>query len=67
VRGENRKHSSVTEPAGVTAVGGGIIRRLMLTHVPGILREDTCASAAMFGATLLVFGRRFGLSRHSGH
>lgn len=46
----------------VTAVGGGTIRDLMLTHVPGILRVDIYATAAMFGATLLVLGRRFGLS-----
>jgi uncharacterized membrane protein YeiH len=46
----------------ITAVGGGTIRDLMLTHVPGILRVDIYATAAMFGATLLVLGRRFGLS-----
>jgi uncharacterized membrane protein YeiH len=46
----------------VTAVGGGTIRDLMLTHIPGILRVDIYATAAMFGATVLVLGRRFGLS-----
>ncbi len=46
----------------ITAVGGGTIRDLMLTHVPGILRVDIYATAAMFGATLLVLGRRFGLA-----
>jgi uncharacterized membrane protein YeiH len=46
----------------ITAVGGGTIRDLMLTHVPGILRADIYATAAMFGATLLVIGRRLGLS-----
>ncbi len=45
----------------ITAVGGGTIRDLMLTHVPSILRVDIYATAAMFGATLLVLGRRFGL------
>ncbi len=44
----------------ITAVGGGTIRDLMLAHVPGILRADIYATAAMFGATLLVLGRRLG-------
>jgi uncharacterized membrane protein YeiH len=43
----------------ITAVGG-TIRDLMLAHVPGILRADIYATAAMFGATLLVLGRRLG-------
>jgi uncharacterized membrane protein YeiH len=46
----------------ITAVGGGTIRDLMLTHIPGILRVDIYATAAMFGAVLLVLGRRLGLS-----
>jgi uncharacterized membrane protein YeiH len=45
----------------ITAVGGGTIRDLMLTHVPGILRVDIYATAAMFGATVLVLGRRLGM------
>ncbi len=45
----------------ITAVGGGTIRDLMLTHVPGILRVDIYATAAMFGSTVLVLGRRFGV------
>jgi uncharacterized membrane protein YeiH len=46
----------------ITAVGGGTIRDLFLARVPSILRVDVYATAALFGATLLVIARRLGLS-----
>jgi uncharacterized membrane protein YeiH len=47
----------------ITAVGGGTIRDLLLTQVPAILRVDVYATAALFGATVLVVTRRLGLPR----
>jgi uncharacterized membrane protein YeiH len=46
----------------VTAVGGGTIRDVLLAHVPAILRVDVYATAALFGAVVLVVCRRLGLS-----
>jgi uncharacterized membrane protein YeiH len=47
----------------VTGVGGGVIRDLFLAQVPNILRSDIYATAALFGAAILVVGLRFGLPR----
>lgn len=46
----------------ITAVGGGTIRDLFLARVPSILRVDVYATAALFGAVLLLVARRCGLS-----
>ena len=46
----------------ITAVGGGTLRDMMLAHIPAILRVDVYATAALFGAVVLLVGRRFGLS-----
>jgi uncharacterized membrane protein YeiH len=46
----------------ITATGGGTIRDLFLARVPSILRVDVYATAALFGALLLVVCRRCGLS-----
>jgi uncharacterized membrane protein YeiH len=46
----------------ITATGGGTIRDLFLARVPSILRVDVYATAALFGALLLVISRRCGLS-----
>lgn len=40
----------------VTAVGGGVIRDILLTRVPVILKKEIYASAAMVGALLVVAG-----------
>ncbi|GEO05835.1 membrane protein [Adhaeribacter aerolatus] len=40
----------------VTAVGGGVIRDILLDRVPVILRKEIYASAAMVGATIVVIG-----------
>jgi uncharacterized membrane protein YeiH len=45
----------------VTAVGGGTVRDMLLTHIPAVLRVDIYATAALAGAALLVLLRRLGL------
>lgn len=40
----------------VTAVGGGVIRDILLTRVPVILKKEIYASAAMLGAMIVVAG-----------
>ncbi len=47
----------------LTGVGGGVVRDLLLAQVPHILQSDIYATAALFGAALLVGGLRFGLPR----
>ena len=46
---------------GVTGVGGGVVRDLLLNQVPRILTSDIYATAALFGAAVLVAVRRLGL------
>ena len=45
----------------ITAVGGGTLRDVLLTRIPAVLRVDIYASAALFGAAVLVLLRRLGL------
>ena len=40
----------------VTAVGGGVIRDILLNRIPVILTREIYASAAMIGATIVVCG-----------
>jgi uncharacterized membrane protein YeiH len=40
----------------LTGVGGGTIRDVLMTRVPGILNTDIYASAALAGASLMVIG-----------
>jgi len=49
---------------GITAVGGGVIRDLLLTRVPVILRLDVYATAALVGAAVMVVGVRRGAPRN---
>lgn len=44
----------------VTAVGGGVLRDLLLNRVPIILRREIYASAALVGAIIEVAGERLG-------
>lgn len=44
----------------VTAVGGGVVRDVLLNRVPGILQRDIYASAALVGALIEVAGDRLG-------
>ncbi len=40
----------------VTAVGGGVIRDVMLSRVPAVLTKEIYASAALLGAAIQVLG-----------
>lgn len=43
---------------GVTAVGGGVVRDVLLNHVPNILRTDIYGTAALAGAAVTVAARK---------
>jgi uncharacterized membrane protein YeiH len=45
----------------VTAVGGGVVRDVLLTQVPGVLRVDIYATAALAGSVAMIACRRLGL------
>lgn len=45
----------------LTAVGGGIVRDLLVTEVPRVLREEVYALAALVGAAIVVLGHRLAL------
>jgi uncharacterized membrane protein YeiH len=47
---------------GITAVGGGSLRDVLLTRVPAVLRVDVYATAALAGSAVIVTARRLGLS-----
>lgn len=47
----------------VSAVGGGVVRDVLLDRVPGILREDIYALAAAAGATTTLLALRAGVPR----
>jgi uncharacterized membrane protein YeiH len=47
----------------VTGVGGGTIRDVLLTKVPGVLRTDVYAAAALAGAAVVVIGMKAKLPR----
>jgi uncharacterized membrane protein YeiH len=47
----------------ITGVGGGTIRDLFLMKIPGILRADIYAVAALAGAAVFVTGFRAGLPK----
>jgi uncharacterized membrane protein YeiH len=48
---------------GITAVGGGTVRDLLLAEVPTVLRADVYATAALLGAAVLVVGLKLNLPR----
>jgi uncharacterized membrane protein YeiH len=48
---------------GITGVGGGTIRDVLLVQVPTVLRADVYATAALAGATVVVVGIRLKLPR----
>jgi uncharacterized membrane protein YeiH len=48
---------------GVTGVGGGTIRAMLLTQIPGVLKADIYAAAALAGATVVVIGLKTKLPR----
>lgn len=47
----------------IGATGGGVIRDLLLAHVPTILRSDFYATAVLAGALVIILFRRAGASR----
>jgi uncharacterized membrane protein YeiH len=46
----------------LTAVGGGMVRDLLLAQVPVLLRTDFYATAAIIGCVVILLTRRMGLS-----
>jgi Predicted membrane protein len=44
----------------ITAVGGGILRDVLLNRVPVVLEKEIYASAALVGAGVVVAGKHFG-------
>jgi uncharacterized membrane protein YeiH len=44
-----------------TAVGGGVLRDILLNRVPIILKKEIYASAALVGAAIVVFGKYISL------
>jgi len=46
----------------ITGVGGGTIRDLLLARIPGVLRADIYATAALAGSAVMIVCRRLGLS-----
>src|SRR5258708_4745651 len=44
---------------GITGVGGGTVRDILLNQIPAVLRVDFIASSALIGATVLVIARHF--------
>jgi uncharacterized membrane protein YeiH len=45
----------------ITAVGGGVVRDVLLAQIPAVLRVDIYATAALAGSLILVVGRKAGL------
>lgn len=48
---------------GITGVGGGTIRDVLLAQVPSVLRSDIYAAAALAGAALVIVGLKLKLPR----
>jgi uncharacterized membrane protein YeiH len=44
----------------ITAIGGGVLRDILLNRVPVILEKEIYASAALAGAAVVVIGEYFG-------
>ena len=67
VVGASKAHVAGVGPVGaillgvVTAVGGGIVRDVLVAQVPAVLHRELYAVAALAGASLLVVGREAGL------
>ena len=48
---------------GITGVGGGTVRDILLAQIPIVLRADVYAVAALAGAAVMVAGLRLGCHR----
>jgi uncharacterized membrane protein YeiH len=44
----------------ITGVGGGTVRDVLLAQIPGVLRVDVYATAALAGSAILVIARQLG-------
>jgi uncharacterized membrane protein YeiH len=51
-----------TMMGGITGVGGGTIRDLLIGQVPKVLRSDIYAAAALFGAAVTLLCLRLGVN-----
>ncbi len=47
---------------GITAVGGGTIRDMLLATIPTVLRADVYATAALAGSATMVLCKRLGMN-----
>jgi uncharacterized membrane protein YeiH len=57
-------HPSVAVLLGaITAVGGGVVRDVLLAQVPAVLRVDVYATAALAGSVVMVISNRVGVPR----
>ena len=50
---------------GLTAVGGGVMRDVLVSEVPVVLRSELYAVAALAGASVVVIGRALALPREA--
>lgn len=50
----------------LTAIGGGVLRDLLLRQIPVVFRKEIYGSAALLGAICVVFGNYFELSSSVG-
>jgi uncharacterized membrane protein YeiH len=46
---------------GISGVGGGTVRDMLLNQIPAVLRVDFIASSALIGAAVLMVARHFGM------
>ncbi len=47
----------------ITGVGGGTLRDILLAQVPGVLRADVYATAALAGSAAMIAGYKVRLPR----
>lgn len=50
--------------AAITAAGGGVIRDILVTEIPMVLRADFYATAALAGGVGFLVARAYGFSEH---
>jgi uncharacterized membrane protein YeiH len=61
-----RIHPSIAVLLGaITAVGGGVVRDVLLAQIPAVLRVDIYATAALAGSLVMVIAPRLGIPRTS--
>ncbi len=45
----------------ITAIGGGVLRDMLVNEIPRVLREEIYAMAALLAATIVIVGTKLGL------